>query len=415
MRFVLKASAGLHDTPNPTAPSSAGGVDVGDQVDVDGDITGLAFVKGVVVEPPPRRTGFIATAALAPLPPPSPDIDEVGFYTFLFIGTAGTGADQRYLFALALAESGLKNAASTIAGSDAFGPFQYTSARWAELLGSVGAGKNLQPEDRMDPFAQATLAILEEAAAAEAAHTTLSRLVQRNELYLLHVLPGSVAPSVLNAVKNAPTTSIDTILAGVSDAAKLVEQHPKLLRTNGQTATVAEVLDAAAAALQPGLDKTQQLDPPVSAAPIPNAGALTRTLPLAKQALARLLEAGWTNAQACGIIANIQAESSFDKDRIGDGTAAYGLCQWHQDRRDLFADRFGHAMQPQSTFEEQIDFITFEIKTPGFKGARTALAAAATPGDAAEKVCRLYEIPADPDKDSRIRAGLAEAYARLLA
>ena len=71
-------------------------------------------------------------------------------------------------------------------------------------------------------------------------------------------------------------------------------------------------------------------------------------------------------------------------------------------------------MQPQSTFEEQIDFITIEMKSR-FNRAATALAAAATPGDAAEKVCRLYEIPADPDKDSGIRAGLAEAYARLLA
>jgi hypothetical protein len=151
MRYIVKISAGLHDTPNPTAPSTAGSVNVDDQVDADDDIAGKDFVKGEVVELPPRRTGWIATAALQPLSPPSTEIDAMGFYTFLNISTVGTGADQRYLFALAFAKSALKNEAGAIAGSDAFGPFQYNSARWAELLGSVGAGKGLQPEDRKDP------------------------------------------------------------------------------------------------------------------------------------------------------------------------------------------------------------------------------------------------------------------------
>jgi hypothetical protein len=409
MRYRLKASADLHDAPNPTAPSPSGGVDVGAQVDTDDDIARKDFVKAEVVELPPRRSGFVATAALEPLPPPNPDINAIGFYTYLDISTVGTGADQRYLFALAVAESGLKNEAGTIAGPDAFGPFQYTSARWAELLGSVGAGKGLQAEDRTDPFAQATLAILEEVAASEMAHTTLSRPVQRNELYLLHLLPRSATSVFLNAVKNAPTTSIDAIQG---DAATLSKQ----LKRNVQT--VADALDAAADVLQPGLDKTVELDPPPapSPAPVPNARGLARTLPLAKQALVRLLEAGWTNSQACGIIANIQAESSFDKDLPGDGGEAYGLCQWHEDRRKLFETEFKHPMKPQSTFEEQIDFITFEMKNGGplEKKAGRDLALTSTPSAAADTVCRGYERPQNPDKDSPIRMGLAEAYARSL-
>jgi hypothetical protein len=407
MRYVVRISAGLHDTPNPTAPSSAGEVDVGDQVDADEDIAGRDFVKGEVVEPPPRRSGFVATAALELLAPPSPEIDAMGFYTFLDISTVGTGADQRYLFALALAESRLKSEAGTIAGPDAFGPFQYTSAGWAELLASVAAGTGLKTEDRKDPFAQATVAILEEAAASEAAHAALSRPVQRNELYLLHLLPRSAVSAFLNAVKNAPTTSINAIQG---DAATLSKQ----LKRDVQT--VADALGAAADALKPGLDMTVELDPPPAPAlaTVPNAKGLARTLPLAKQALARLLEAGWTSAQACGIIANIQAESGFDKDLPGDSGEAYGLCQWHQDRRNLFADRFGHPMKPQSTFEEQIDFITFEMRSSE-KTAGTALAGTTTPSDAADKICRLYERPQNPDTDSSIRMGLAEAYARSLA
>jgi hypothetical protein len=409
MRYIVKISAGLHDTPNPTAPSTAGSVNVDDQVDADDDIAGKNFVKGEVVELPPRRTGWIATAALQPLLPPSTEIDAMGFYTFLNISTVGTGADQRYLFALAFAQSGLKNEALTITEPDAFGPFQYTSTRWTELLKLVGANRGLQPEDRKDPFAQATLAILEEVAASEAAHGSLSRPVQRNELYLLHLLPSSATSAFLDAVKNAPSTLISAIRG---DAAKLSGQ----LKRNVQT--VAEALDAAAGALQPGLNKTIELDPsaPVSA-PIANAGALARTLPLAQQAFSRLLEAGWTKPQACGIIANIQAESGFDfKNDTGDGGKAYGLCQWHQDRRPLFDTRFHHPMKGQSSFEEQIDFITFEMKQgdPAERKAGIALASTTTPSEAADKVCRLYERPLHPEKDSPIRMALAEAYARSL-
>lgn len=412
MRFVLKASAGLHDTANPTAPSSAGSVNVGDQVDVEDDVAGKDFVKGEVVEPPPRRSGFVATAALEALPPPSPVVDPIGFYTFLFVSTAGTGADQRYLFALAVAESGLKNEAGTVEGSDAFGPFQYTSARWTELLGTVGIGTGLQTADRMNPFAQATLAVQEELAALEIAHAALPRPVQRNELYLLHLLPGSAASAFLAAVKSAPTTALDAISA---DTAALSKQLKREVRT------ITEALQAAEDALQPGLDKTVELDPPAlptsSAPPIPSAGTIARTLPLAGQALRRFLEAGWTNAQACGIIANIQAESGLNfKNDTGDGGKAYGLCQWHEDRRKLFEARFGHPMKPQSTFEEQIDFITFEMKHGASQEqtAGRALAAATSASDAADKVCRLYERPLQPEKDSSIRMGLAEAYARSL-
>jgi Phage tail lysozyme len=86
----------------------------------------------------------------------------------------------------------------------------------------------------------------------------------------------------------------------------------------------------------------------------------------------------------------------------------------HQDRRNLFDTRFGHPMKPQSTFEEQVDFITFEMRNSARKSWSRA-AATTTPSDAADKVCRLYERPQNPDKDSQIRMGLAEAYARSLA
>src|ERR1700685_1253876 len=41
---------------------------------------------------------------------------------------------------------------------------------------------------------------------------------------------------------------------------------------------------------------------------------------------------GYTSAQACGVVGNIQAESNFNPHATGDGGLAHGLCQWHPER-----------------------------------------------------------------------------------
>src|SRR5262249_3255963 len=88
---------------------------------------------------------------------------------------------------------------------------------------------------------------------------------------------------------------------------------------------------------------------------------IQKTLPMAQRAFGRLRAPGWTPPQACGILANIQAESSFDfKNTTGDGGQAHGLCQWHEDRRKIFEKNFPRTFA-QSTFEDQLDFITFEM------------------------------------------------------
>lgn len=137
-----------------------------------------------------------------------------------------------------------------------------------------------------------------------------------------------------------------------------------------------------------------------------------KTLPMAQRAFSRLRAAGWTPAQACGILANIQAESRFDfKNITGDSGTAHGLCQWRGSRQKHFEEKFGHTIA-QSTFEEQLDFITFEMNHKDMeKTAGDALKTATTPAAAADTVCRKYERPQHPDEDSRKRVPLAEAYA----
>ena len=45
-------------------------------------------------------------------------------------------------------------------------------------------------------------------------------------------------------------------------------------------------------------------------------------------------ELGLNSAAACGVLANIEAESNFILTSYGDGGTSYGLCQWHDGRFD---------------------------------------------------------------------------------
>lgn len=91
--------------------------------------------------------------------------------------------------------------------------------------------------------------------------------------------------------------------------------------------------------------------------------------------------AGWTLAQAAGIAANIQAESSFDEHAVGDNGQAYGLGQWHPDRQAKFKSIFGKDIQ-NSTFAEQLQFYDWELRNSE-RAAGQQIGAATTPEGAA--------------------------------
>jgi hypothetical protein len=115
---------------------------------------------------------------------------------------------------------------------------------------------------------------------------------------------------------------------------------------------------------------------------------------------------GWTEAQAAGIVANLQAESGLDPHIVGDGGAAYGLGQWHPDRQANFERFTGHSIR-SSTFAEQLQFVQWEL-THTESAAGNALKGADSAGEAAAIFCRLYERPADIAGQSQHRASLAQ-------
>ncbi|MDI3653291.1 phage tail tip lysozyme [Pseudomonas aeruginosa] len=120
---------------------------------------------------------------------------------------------------------------------------------------------------------------------------------------------------------------------------------------------------------------------------------------------------GWTKEQAAGISANLSAESSFDPTAIGDGGKAYGVGQWHPDRQEAFRQWAGKDIR-QSSLEDQLRFVHYEMTQGAEKRAGDLLRAATSANAAGAAVSKYYERPADREGEAAKRGALAE---RILA
>lgn len=116
---------------------------------------------------------------------------------------------------------------------------------------------------------------------------------------------------------------------------------------------------------------------------------------------------GWTPAQAQGIVANLQMESSLNPAAVGDNGNAYGIAQWQGPRQKDFAEKYGKPIQT-ANLDEQIAFVNHELRSGKEMAAGHSLSKALTAGDAAEIVSRQYERPARADFDAARRRALAD-------
>lgn len=115
---------------------------------------------------------------------------------------------------------------------------------------------------------------------------------------------------------------------------------------------------------------------------------------------------GWTKEQAVGIVANLSAESALNPAAHGDGGHAYGIGQWHEDRQAQFEARYGHSMG-ESTLNEQLDFVNYELTEGKEKGAGSKLRLTKDVKQAAAVVSIYYERPADKSGQAAARASRA--------
>ncbi|MFJ4349469.1 phage tail tip lysozyme [Pseudomonas sp. NPDC089428] len=101
---------------------------------------------------------------------------------------------------------------------------------------------------------------------------------------------------------------------------------------------------------------------------------------------------GWTREQSAGIVANLSVESGFDPAAVGDNGKAYGIAQWHPDRQANFKAWAGKDIR-QSTLEDQLNFIQYELTEGAEVAAGKLLRAANSSSDAGSIVSRYYERP----------------------
>lgn len=122
-----------------------------------------------------------------------------------------------------------------------------------------------------------------------------------------------------------------------------------------------------------------------------------------------LVGKGWTREQAAGIAANLEQESSFDPDAIGDGGKAYGIAQWHPDRQAQFKKWSGKDIRG-SSLEDQVNFLHYELTQGNEQAAGNRLRGATSAEDAGAIVSRYYERPRDADDQANIRGDRAASY-----
>jgi len=75
-----------------------------------------------------------------------------------------------------------------------------------------------------------------------------------------------------------------------------------------------------------------------------------------------LSEQGFNDAAICGILANVEHESGFRTDALGDGGTSYGICQWHNSRWDRLKNYCNNNNLDWHSLEGQVSYLVWELQ-----------------------------------------------------
>ena len=119
---------------------------------------------------------------------------------------------------------------------------------------------------------------------------------------------------------------------------------------------------------------------------------------------------GLNHAAACGVLANIQCESNFASSAVGDGGTSYGLCQWHLGRFSALINWCSANGYEYHSIQGQLGYLTTELQG-GYASVYQYLLSVPDTAqgayDAAYYWCKYFEIPANLEYNSQMRADLA--------
>lgn len=120
---------------------------------------------------------------------------------------------------------------------------------------------------------------------------------------------------------------------------------------------------------------------------------------------------GLNPAAACGIMANINAESGFTPDITGGG-GSYGICQWLGVRKTRLQNWCSRKGYNYTTLNGQLRFLQYELKTY-FPSVNNYLKNVGNTASGAYKAayyfCYYFEAPANPSSTSAYRGSLAKS------
>lgn len=130
-----------------------------------------------------------------------------------------------------------------------------------------------------------------------------------------------------------------------------------------------------------------------------------------------LLQVGYTESSAAGIMGNLMVESGLDPRRVEnkngsewktadevtvDGNTGYGLCQWtYNTRQQGLADLAKSYNKKSSDLVVQLDYMMKEVQQGYTSCLPSGLNACKTPEDAATKWCNEFENPGVPHLEER--------------
>ena len=124
-----------------------------------------------------------------------------------------------------------------------------------------------------------------------------------------------------------------------------------------------------------------------------------------------LKKKGYSDAAICGILANMEYESGYNTEAIGDHGTSYGLFQWRLGRRDnLEAYCKEHNLDVNSV-EGQMGFALQEVES--YPELKKCIEEGPNTKENAYKIAeywtRDFERPADPDGQSQARGSAAQS------
>lgn len=116
-------------------------------------------------------------------------------------------------------------------------------------------------------------------------------------------------------------------------------------------------------------------------------------------------------SSACGVLANIEAESSFNPNCSGDSGTSYGLCQWHNERYDALIDYCTSNGLDYTTVVGQMRYLQYELENnyPSMLSQLRSMSNNAQGAyDAAYIWCTQFERPANMEEKGQSRGNTAK-------